>query len=194
MSEAMCCPLGACGDPPSESMYSFPVADVDTKCEECRATIRSGTKHELYEYTNDDGYYEEGEDEKAPDDMQDTRSWSEARTCMLCQEIRDHFSCGNGYIIGRLWSDLEENFFPDMKAGGPCMDGLSPAAKALLFEERLKWVFEHDEYEPCDRALPPAWQASKDASLRAEVERGRSKWAEFQRAHPQVALPESEEP
>jgi hypothetical protein len=58
------------------------------------------------------------------------------RTCLLCVEIRAHFAC-NGWIFGRLWHDLRENFLPEMKAGGPCMEGLSPAAKTRLFEERL---------------------------------------------------------
>lgn len=42
-------------------------------------------------------------------------------------------------------SDLEENFFPDMKAGGPCMEGLSPAAKARLFDRRMKWLLPSKE-------------------------------------------------
>jgi hypothetical protein len=41
---------------------------------------------------------------------------------------------------GFTWSQLGENFFPDMKAGGPCLKGLSPAAKSMLFERRVKWL------------------------------------------------------
>lgn len=65
-------------------------------------------------------------------------------TCLSCSEIRDHFSC-EGWLFGRVWNDLEENFFPDMKAGGPCMEGLSPANKARLFERRMAWLLEQDE-------------------------------------------------
>lgn len=61
------------------------------------------------------------------------------KTCSSCVEIRDHFAC-NGWLFGKIWSDIEDNFFPDMKAGGPCMEGLSPEAKARLFERRLKWM------------------------------------------------------
>lgn len=177
--KGMCCPLESCCDNPEEFDYSFPIAEADYRCEECGETIPQGAKHELYMYVSDG-------------DM----SW--ARTCMSCQEIRDHFSC-DGYIIGQLWNDLRENFFPDMKAGGPCMDGLSPPAKSRLFEERLRWVFDHDEYEPCDRALPPSWQERRQAWLQAEYERElermqkkNAEWAEFQRTHPQIALPDEE--
>jgi hypothetical protein len=49
--------------------------------------------------------------------------------CLLCSEIGNHFACG-GRVVETLWSDLEENFFPDMRMGGPCMSGLSPASEA----------------------------------------------------------------
>lgn len=50
-------------------------------------------------------------------------------------------SCGRSRIIGQLWEELQDNFFPDMKAGGPCMKGLSPEAKAFMFEQRTEWLF-----------------------------------------------------
>jgi hypothetical protein len=54
-----------------------------------------------------------------------------------------------------LWEELEINFFPGMKAGGPGLDGLSPEGKSKLFEERTRWIFESDEYQPEGFALPP---------------------------------------
>lgn len=60
------------------------------------------------------------------------------RTCLSCVEIRTHFGC-NGWIFTRIWEDIESNFFPDMKAGGPCMEGLSPEAKRRLFDRRMAW-------------------------------------------------------
>lgn len=90
------------------------------RCEECDEAITKGARHEYV-----------------------TGKWSGSfstfRTCLSCVEIRNHFQCG-GWIIGQIWSDIEENFFPDMKAGGPCMEGLSPEAKARLFERRLQWM------------------------------------------------------
>jgi hypothetical protein len=140
MSEGMtCCPLSSVDDGDGQiECYSrtHPVARKNYQCAECYEPIPKGSKHEA-----DSGLWD-GE-------------FSTTRTCLSCAEIRDHFACGNGYLIGRLWEDLEENFFPDMQAGGPCLDGLSPAAKGRMFEARLEWVFAHDEYEPCDRARPP---------------------------------------
>lgn len=133
MSDTMCCPLTSCDDAPSVYTHSYPVARKQHKCEECSDAIEPGSKYELYKSLFDG-------------------SWSTTRTCLSCSEIRDHFSCG-GYCIGMLWEELEENFFPDMRAGGPCLDGLSPTAKARLFEERTKWLFENGI--EVDGAPPP---------------------------------------
>lgn len=89
------------------------------------------------------------------------------KTCLACVDIREHFSnaCRNpDEIEGReydsyggrwafqcLYNDLAENFFPDMTAGGPCMAGMSPRAKAKMFEMYLEW-YEQDEH---DGARPP---------------------------------------
>jgi hypothetical protein len=137
VSETMCCPLGYAGDGDGPTCYkrTFPVARKDYTCAECRETILKGTKHEA-----DSGLWD--------------GAFDTVRTCLSCAEIRNHFLCGgSGYEIGQLWEDLENNFFPDMKAGGPCLDGLSPEAKYRLFEERLKWVFENP---PSSVALPPS--------------------------------------
>ena len=83
------------------------------------------------------------------------RVWT-AITCELCVEIRDHFAC-NGWIFGQLWEDLENNFFPEMVAGGPCMEGLSPTAKAALFEERTRWLLGGGQLEA---GAPPPEEAA----------------------------------
>jgi hypothetical protein len=136
--EMVCCPLSEPDETASVYNVTYPVARKSHRCCECHDEISKGIKHELYKLLFDG-------------------QWSSNRTCMVCVEIRDHFNCG-GCVLGMLWEDLEENFFPDMTAGGPCMDGLSPAAKARIFEKRLAWVFDHDEYHPCDRALPPGYR------------------------------------
>jgi hypothetical protein len=117
-----CCPLAGSddGDAPSVYHMSQRTARKQHTCTECNEPIRAGSK---YEHTSGcwDG------------------SWSTYKTCLLCVEIRDHFAC-NGWLFGRLWEDLQENFFPNMRAGGPCMEGLSPEAKTRLFEKRLAWL------------------------------------------------------
>ncbi len=123
MSEVVCCPLDGGG--PWENRVSFRRVQIVRArkqyfCEECRKPIVIGEQHESY-----------------------TAKWEDCgvdtvRTCLLCAEIRDHFAC-EGWIFGEVWSQLADNFFPEMKAGGPCMEGLSPAAKAMLFERRLAW-------------------------------------------------------
>lgn len=101
------------------SVMTTPVARKAHVCTECHEVIPAKSKYERTE-----GLWD-GE-------------WSTFKTCLSCVEIRDHFSCG-GWVYGLLWSDIEENFFPDMKAGGPCMEGLSPAAKGRLFERCTAW-------------------------------------------------------
>jgi hypothetical protein len=122
MNDMICCPLDNDGDGSLEVIEDKVVkARKDHRCVECRETIAKGQKHEYIKGLWDGRF--------------DT-----FRTCLSCVEIRNHFSCGNGWLFGEVWSQLGENFFPDMKAGGPCMQGLSPEAKARLFERRLQWL------------------------------------------------------
>jgi hypothetical protein len=116
-----CCPLSA-NDGPNAKVFkkSRVSARKDTTCCECRDPIARGTVHEVIR-----GLWEQ--------------SWSTYRTCLICVEIRDHFEC-EGWLFEHVWDDLQENFFPDMKAGGPCMEGLSPDAKARLFDRRMAWL------------------------------------------------------
>jgi hypothetical protein len=117
----VCCPLEGGGDfYPVVSRAVVRTARKEHVCIECGEAITPGTR---YEFTS-------GIWDGIPDAF---------KTCLSCVEIRNHFGC-EGWVIGQVWSDLEENFFPDMKAGGPCMEGLSPAAKGRLFERRLKWL------------------------------------------------------
>ena len=115
-----CCPLYGGEDGPSCSTTKVRTARKDHRCAECRAAITPGSK---YEYASGiwDGFADS------------------YKTCLLCVEIRNHFACGSGWEYGSVWAQLEESFFPEMKAGGPCTEGLSPEAKARLFERRLAW-------------------------------------------------------
>lgn len=120
----VCCPLGGGDDAPASVLHvSVVKAAKNYACTECSETILKGTKYERVKGLWDG-------------------SWSSYKTCLSCVEIRDHFACESGWLYGEVWPQLEESFFPDMKAGGPCMEGLSPEAKNRLFERRLKWLEE----------------------------------------------------
>jgi len=122
MADIVCCPLTSNTGEDGPSCYRTVVrrAKKPHVCCECREVIPAGTK---YEYVSG---------------IWDGRPESH-KTCLSCAEIRDHFAC-NGWIFEHVWEDLEQNFFPDMKAGGPCMEGLSPAAKQRLFDRRMAWL------------------------------------------------------
>lgn len=120
----ICCPLSTGDESATCSRDVVRTARKEHVCCECRDTIKPGDR---YEYAS--GVWD---------------GWpSSYKTCLSCVEIRMHFQC-EGWIYERLWEDLEENFFPDMRAGGPCMEGLSPAAKARLFERRNAWLMERE--------------------------------------------------
>lgn len=120
MSAITCCPLSTGDDGPSFFVTTTPRARKEHYCCECSEPIPVGAK---YERTTG---------------LWDGRMGT-YKTCLSCVEIRNHFAC-DGWIYGRLWEDLRDNFFPAMRAGGPCMDGLSPSAKQRLFDERTAWA------------------------------------------------------
>lgn len=115
-----CCPLSANDESSGSHAVSVIAARKPHKCCECNESIPVGAKYERYVIFEDD---------KA----------ESFKTCLSCVEIRDHFAC-NGWLFGCVWDDIEQNFFPEMRAGGPCLDGLSPEAKGRMFERRLAWL------------------------------------------------------
>jgi hypothetical protein len=153
----MCCPLsGNDGDAPKVHDTVFRAARKPHRCSECREEIAQGVLHEVVRGLWGD-------------------RWDTFRTCLPCMDIRHHFGC-NGWVYGQLWDELEENFFPDMKVGGPCMAGLSPRGKQKLIDARLEWVLAHDEWEPEGFALPPQYQPQKPRRERIDT---RTRIAEF---------------
>jgi len=120
----VCCPLSG-NDEGTPECYDQRIVTAKRacKCCECGESIAKGVEHERVKgiWFNEDG-------------------WSTYRTCSSCVEIGTHFSCGRGWMFESLWEDLEANFFPEMRAGGKCLEGLSPAAKSRLFERRLEWL------------------------------------------------------
>jgi hypothetical protein len=131
MNEMVCCPLNSGdGDAAKFCDVRKRVAAKVHKCAECSEVIMKGVSYE-----------------ETAAMWHDDNKPQRFRTCMLCVEIRDHFACGRGWIFGEVWEQLTENFFPDMKMGGPCMEGLSPAAKGKLIDERMKWYLAQDEVD-----------------------------------------------
>jgi hypothetical protein len=132
-----CCPLSSGdNDGPSFLYAEIRKAAKTHACCECDETIPAGSK---YEYTSG----------KWDGDV------SAYKTCLSCVEIRNHFGerrgpedyedddyfyCTGGWTYTTLWYDLEQGLFPAMTAGGPCFEGLSPAAKNRLFERRMAWL------------------------------------------------------
>jgi hypothetical protein len=147
----MCCPLQEADETCTVWNETDRRARKEHVCDECREPI---TRGELHKYITSlfDGH------------------WDTYRMCLLCDEIGDHFSCGRGRIMQTLWSDLEENFFPDMSAGGPCMQGLSPAAKQKLIDARMKWYFDQDEINDDAWEFWPKYK-DRQRPLRVVVER-----------------------
>lgn len=123
----VCCPLQECDEYAKVYKRARRRGRKDHECYECDEVIKRGEPHDSIS-TLFDG------------------QWSSWRECLLCAEIGDHFACG-GRAAGTLWSDLEDNFFPDMRMGGPCMEGLSPAAKTKLVERRMAWYLDQDEVD-----------------------------------------------
>lgn len=126
--DVMCCPLSNDGDGPSCCTTSTPKARKEHRCAECREPIMAGSRYEKV-FGVWDGRAET------------------FKTCLLCAEIRDHFACDGGWIYGELWTQLGENFFQEMKCGGQCMVGLSPAAKSKVIDERMEWYLTEDEID-----------------------------------------------
>lgn len=95
-----------------------PKARKTHQCTECGNAIQPG---ENYERT--------------------TAKWvgdlSTFKTCLLCVEIRNKFSCAGGWSFGCVWEDLTEGLFWHLTFG--CLEGLSPAAREKVLERWRKW-------------------------------------------------------
>jgi hypothetical protein len=96
-----------------------PIARKQHKCRECQCVIEPGKKYRRQVSVCDGKLLD-------------------IKTCEICSELRSHFSDGS-YYYGELWSTLRYAFFPNMVAGGPCIEGLSVAAKERLFEQWREW-------------------------------------------------------
>lgn len=135
-----CCPLSDYdGDDASFSVVDVLLSRKEHTCCECGLTIPVKSK-----YQRAKGLWD--------------GLFGEYKTCIPCAEVREHFAC-NGWIYKMLWKDIEGNLFPNMVAGGECLQGASPTAKAKLFEMYSAWFLEggykerqwfHDQEEKAD--------------------------------------------
>jgi hypothetical protein len=82
----------------------------------------------------------EGDFDEAPSCFQSaTRRARKAHTCGECDET---IPPGAQYeVASGVWDGQASTFKTCLsKAGGPCMKGLSPAAKQRLFDRRTAWL------------------------------------------------------
>lgn len=116
---------GACiGGSYCDGMAEFyntttPKAAKKHHCGECGKVIEIGENYQKVSYKFD-GYLQS------------------EKTCSICAEIRDGFTCGIPPAHGELWNEIIEYVFPQLTTG--CYDKLKkPEAKAELQRRWLKW-------------------------------------------------------
>jgi hypothetical protein len=68
----------------------------------------------------------------------DGQLWS-ANVCMLCFEINEVFSCGQGMEFGGLWESMYDYVFSDLRVTSPCLHKLSQPAREFLMAHWWKW-------------------------------------------------------
>lgn len=112
------CVLDCDGDGPSFCSEKVVKARKQHTCCECREKILPGQKYESCT-----GKWEG-----------DMRTY---KTCLLCVEIRNKFSCGNGWMFEGVWESIREGLFDRMTTG--CLAGLSMAAKGKLVDAWRRW-------------------------------------------------------
>ncbi|MDO8598039.1 MAG: hypothetical protein Q7R45_15630 [Sulfuricaulis sp.] len=61
------------------------------------------------------------------------------KTCLLCTEIRDVFTCGGGFVHTRLWEAMEEEAFPRLTTASTCFRELGAAAKQVVLDRWREW-------------------------------------------------------
>lgn len=133
-----CTPLYNCGDGDAAtvSRVSIRTARKHHACGECSWQIAPGDKYEHVAGVWDG-------------------SWSTFKTCLSCVEIRAHFG-DEGWTYTELWKQLADNFLPDMRAGGPCLKGLSVDAIERLFAAKLaRDEGQHDWPNAWRKAVKP---------------------------------------
>lgn len=99
---------------------NHPKARKPHECYECHKVIEPGQRYQRFV----------GEWEGA---------FQRYDTCLLCEEIRTVFSCGEGWTWGQLWEDMYEIAFPLLTTATECFQELSPPAKACVIARWQHW-------------------------------------------------------
>lgn len=120
MSDCDICIGRGCDDYPELSETKTKKARKPHVCCECKGRIAQGQQFEhcVMKY--------EGR-------------WLSYKTCMLCVEIRNVFTCGEGWLFESLWDDMEEYAFDVLTTASKCFAKLSPAAKAFTLNRWREW-------------------------------------------------------
>lgn len=96
-------------------------AGKDWKCEECGSPILKGSLYELASGFN----------------AEDCNAHWQMKTCLICAEIANAFSCGGDRFHGTLWNSFED-VFPKLTTA--CFMKLqTPEAKAELQHRWMRW-------------------------------------------------------
>ena len=96
-------------------------ARTSHECCECRQPIPSGSRYRREVGKSDDG------------------EMFSYKTCVICAEIRDVFTCGNAFYFTTLWDEMEQQAFPELTTASECFVDLSPAAKAVVMDRWRAW-------------------------------------------------------
>lgn len=163
----ICCPLTSYDGDESERCVVMSGVVGEFRCCECLPTEKEHGAYEratFYKCNCDCDYCLDLEHHRCIGsgcNGRGCKQTSEFYTCAVCLEIREHFAC-DGFYYGQLWEDLCQNFFPNMVAGGPCLQGLSPKAKGALFDAYL------EKLEDTPREWTEHWEAAKDECATTE--------------------------
>jgi hypothetical protein len=104
---------------PEFHAVKLPKARKPHACCECKRGIPSGSVYEKTSGKYDGEFYSN-------------------RTCLVCAEIRDAFSCDGGVLIGELWQEMHEYGFE--KINESCFAKLQTVkAKRYLRGRWMKW-------------------------------------------------------
>jgi hypothetical protein len=120
MSCEVCIGTDDIGDPAELYSQAMVKARIPHRCCECGGQIEAGSRYERSR-----GRWE--------------GKWFTYRTCLLCQEIRDVFTCGESYFHLGLWEDMREIAFPELTTATDCFQELSPLAKQFVLTRWAEW-------------------------------------------------------
>jgi hypothetical protein len=124
----------------------WPKAKKEHRCCECRRIITVGEEYEKW-----------------------TGKWdgslSSTKTCLLCTEIREGFSCGNTTIFGELWSEMRDYVLPVINSA--CFEKIgSVEARAFLQSKWMEWKFsDNQKYQAHMKAKSMIARAKKEMGM-----------------------------